>query len=85
LEASISFVAVESITSLLSFSFAFAAGAMLALIVVETPPRTYSGSGRAAPTLGGRRGGRADAGVDGRARRIGGRLAEDGEHAERQH
>jgi zinc transporter ZupT len=52
LEASISFVAVESITSLLSFSFASAAGAMLALIVVEMLPRAYSGSGRAAPTLG---------------------------------
>lgn len=41
--AVIAFVAVERINGLLPFSFAFAAGAMLALIAVEMLPRAYSG------------------------------------------
>ena len=43
--ALIAFVAVEQISGLLPFSFAFAAGAMLALIVVEMLPQAYSGAG----------------------------------------
>ena len=50
--ALIAFVAVEQISSLLSFSFAFAAGAMLALIVVEMLPQAFSGPGRRGPGLG---------------------------------
>ncbi len=50
--ALIAFVAVEQISSLLPFSFAFAAGAMLALIVVEMLPQAFSGPGRRGPGLG---------------------------------
>jgi ZIP family zinc transporter len=49
--AVIAFVAVERINGLLPFSFAFAAGAMLALIAVEMLPRAYSGSARG-PSIG---------------------------------
>lgn len=42
--ALIAFLAVEEINGLLPFSFAFAAGAMLALIVVEMLPKAYSGA-----------------------------------------
>jgi ZIP family zinc transporter len=49
--AVIAFVAVEQINGLLPFSFAFAAGAMLALIAVEMLPRAYSGSARG-PSIG---------------------------------
>jgi ZIP family zinc transporter len=49
--AVIAFVAVEQINWLLPFSFAFAAGAMLALIAVEMLPRAYSGSARG-PSIG---------------------------------
>src|SRR4051794_25022316 len=50
--ALVAFVAVESISGLLPISFAFAAGAMLALIFVEMLPKAYSGPGRAGPALG---------------------------------
>ena len=50
--ALIAFFAVEAIGGLLPFSFAFAAGAMLALIVVEMLPEAYSGPGRAGPSAG---------------------------------
>ena len=50
--ALIAFVAVEQVNGLLPFSFAFAAGAMLALIAVEMLPQAYAGRGRAGPSLG---------------------------------
>jgi ZIP family zinc transporter len=50
--ALVAFVAVEQISSLLPLSFAFAAGAMLALIAVEMLPNAYSGLARAAPSIG---------------------------------
>jgi zinc transporter, ZIP family len=42
--ALIAFLAVEEVSGLLPFSFAFAAGAMLALIAVEMAPKAYAGS-----------------------------------------
>jgi ZIP family zinc transporter len=39
--AVLAYVLVEEIDSLLPFSFAFAAGAMLALVLVELAPQTY--------------------------------------------
>ena len=45
--ALIAFVAVEQVSGLLPFSFAFAAGAMLALIVAELLPQAYAGPRRA--------------------------------------
>lgn len=50
--ALVAYLAVEEIGGLLPFSFAFAAGAMLALIVAEMLPQAYAGPGRAAPTAG---------------------------------
>ncbi len=50
--ALIAFVAVEEVSGLLPFSFAFAAGAMLALIVVEMLPKAYAGSDRWGPSAG---------------------------------
>ncbi len=50
--ALIAFVAVEQISSLLPLSFAFAAGAMLALIAVEMLPRAFAGKVRRAPSVG---------------------------------
>jgi ZIP family zinc transporter len=50
--ALIAFVAVEQIGGLLPFSFAFAAGAMLALIAVEMLPQAFSAPGRRGPSLG---------------------------------
>jgi zinc transporter, ZIP family len=50
--AVIAFVAVEQVSGLLPFSFAFAGGAMLALIAVELLPQAYSGPGRAGPSAG---------------------------------
>lgn len=44
--AVIAYVAVEQIDALLPFSFAFAAGAMLALVVVELVPEAYARGGR---------------------------------------
>jgi zinc transporter, ZIP family len=46
------FFAVEEIGGLLPLSFAFAAGAMLALIAVEMLPSAFAGSGRAGPAAG---------------------------------
>ena len=50
--AVIAYLAVEQVHALLPFSFAFAAGAMLALIVVEVLPTAYAGPGRLAPSAG---------------------------------
>jgi ZIP family zinc transporter len=50
--ALIAFVAVEEVSGLLPFSFAFAAGAMLALIAVEMLPQAFSGAQRAGPIAG---------------------------------
>jgi ZIP family zinc transporter len=50
--AIVAFLAVEQVQSLLPFSFAFAAGAMLALIVVELLPDAYSDRARLGPTAG---------------------------------
>lgn len=50
--AVIAFLAVEQVSSLLPFSFAFAAGAMLSLIAVEMLPEAYSRRRPAGPTLG---------------------------------
>jgi zinc transporter, ZIP family len=52
LGALVAFFAVEQISGLLPVSFAFAAGAMLVLIVVEMLPKAYSGPGRAGPSAG---------------------------------
>jgi ZIP family zinc transporter len=46
LGAVVAYLAVEQIAGLLPFSFAFAAGAMLALVVVELVPEAYSRGGR---------------------------------------
>jgi zinc transporter, ZIP family len=50
--AIVAFLAVERIESLLPFSFAFAAGAMLALIAVELLPQAFSGRARFGPSGG---------------------------------
>lgn len=50
--ALIAFLLVEEIESLLPFSFAFAAGAMLALIAVELLPQAYAGRARFGPSAG---------------------------------
>ena len=50
--ALIAYFAVEQVNGLLPFSFAFAAGAMLALIVAEMLPRAYEGPARAVPSAG---------------------------------
>jgi ZIP family zinc transporter len=50
--ALIAFLLVEQIESLLPFSFALAAGAMLALIAVELLPQAYSGQARLGPSAG---------------------------------
>jgi ZIP family zinc transporter len=50
--ALIAFLLVEQVEALLPFSFALAAGAMLALIVVELLPDAYTGSARLRPTVG---------------------------------
>ncbi len=52
LGALIAFLAVEEIGGLLPLSFAFAAGAMLALIVVEMLPTAFAGRHRAGPAAG---------------------------------
>lgn len=44
--AVLAFIAVEQITGLLPFSFAFAAGAMLSLVVMELLPQAYTQGGR---------------------------------------
>lgn len=50
--ALVAFLAVEEVSGLLPFSFAFAAGAMLALIAVELLPKAYAGARWPAPTGG---------------------------------
>jgi ZIP family zinc transporter len=50
--AVIAYLAVEQVSGLLPFSFAFAAGAMLALIAAEMLPSAYSGPGRVGPSAG---------------------------------
>jgi ZIP family zinc transporter len=50
--ALIAFVAVEEVSGLLPLSFAFAAGAMLALIAVEMLPSAFAAPARAAPLAG---------------------------------
>jgi zinc transporter, ZIP family len=50
--AVIAFAAVEQVSGLLPFSFAFAAGAMLALIAFELLPQAYGGGARMGPSIG---------------------------------
>lgn len=50
--ALIAFFAVEEVSGLLPFSFAFAAGAMLSLVAVEILPRAYSGAPSLSPSIG---------------------------------
>jgi zinc transporter, ZIP family len=50
--ALVAFLLVEQIQALLPFSFAFAAGAMLALIAVELLPDAYAGPERLGPSGG---------------------------------
>lgn len=50
--AVIAYLAVEQVNGLLPFSFAFAAGAMLSLIVVELLPDAYKGGRPVGPTIG---------------------------------
>jgi len=50
--AVLAYLAVEEVIALLPLSFAFAAGAMLALIVAEMLPQAYGEGRAAAPTLG---------------------------------
>jgi zinc transporter, ZIP family len=50
--ALVAFLLVEQVQSLLPFSFAFAAGAMLALIAVELLPKAYAGPARLGPSAG---------------------------------
>lgn len=51
--AVIAYLAVEQVAALLPISFAFAAGAMLALIVVEMLPKAFQGPGGASRPVGG--------------------------------
>lgn len=50
--AVIAYLAVEQVTALLPFSFAFAAGAMLSLIAVEMLPQAYGQRRPLGPSLG---------------------------------
>jgi ZIP family zinc transporter len=50
--AVIAYLAVEEVSALLPFSFAFAAGAMLSLIIVEMLPQAYADRRRAGPSAG---------------------------------
>jgi ZIP family zinc transporter len=50
--ALIAFLAVEEVSGLLPFSFAFAAGAMLALIVIEMLPKAYASERPLGPSTG---------------------------------
>jgi ZIP family zinc transporter len=50
--ALVAFLAVEEIGGLLPLSFGFAAGAMLALILVEMLPKAFAGHARAGPAAG---------------------------------
>jgi ZIP family zinc transporter len=55
--AVVAFVLVEEINALLPFSFAFAAGAMLALVVVDVGPDAWRAGGRMRATAGALAGG----------------------------
>ncbi len=59
--ALVAWVAVEQVNDLLPFSFAFAAGAMLALIAVEMLPKAFAGDGLRQPIVGIGAGSRPDA------------------------
>ena len=48
----IAFLAVEEVSGLLPFSFAFAGGAMLALIVAEMLPKAYADRRSMGPSAG---------------------------------
>jgi zinc transporter, ZIP family len=50
--AVLAYLAVESVTALLPFSFAFATGAMLSLIALELLPHAYARHRRLGPSLG---------------------------------
>jgi len=50
--AVVAYLAVEQVNALLPISFAFAAGAMLSLIVAELLPEAYKGGRLAGPTAG---------------------------------
>ena len=50
--AVVAYLAVEQVNALLPFSFAFAAGAMLSLIVIELLPDAYKGGRLLGPTAG---------------------------------
>ncbi len=50
--AVLAYLAVEQVTGLLPLSFAFAAGAMLALVLVELTPEAYARGGRGAAAAG---------------------------------
>lgn len=50
--ALVAFFAVEEVSGLLPFSFAFAAGAMLALVAVEVLPSAYARAAPLAPSAG---------------------------------
>jgi len=50
--AVVAFLAVEQISGLLAFSFAFAAGAMLALVILELVPAAFARGGRRAAAAG---------------------------------
>jgi ZIP family zinc transporter len=50
--AVVAYLAVEHVTGLLPFSFAFAAGAMLSLVIVELVPQAFAQGGRRAATAG---------------------------------
>lgn len=50
--AVLAYLAVEQVSALLPFSFAFAAGAMLSLILVELLPNAYADRRRFGPTVG---------------------------------
>jgi zinc transporter, ZIP family len=52
LGAVVAYLAVEEIAGLLPFSFAFAAGAMLTLVVVELAPQAFARGGRYAAAAG---------------------------------
>lgn len=52
LGAVVAYLAVEQVSALLPFSFAFAAGAMLSLIVIELLPDAYAKRRILAPTVG---------------------------------
>jgi ZIP family zinc transporter len=50
--AVVAFLAVEQVSGLLPFSFAFAAGAMLALVIIELVPAAFARGGRRAAAAG---------------------------------